>query len=113
MPPPSDSSPVRVAFIDDDSGLVTVMDRRLGALRWQRELLTYAAGHEQLAALRLHAERMHLGMREQRVAGSFMSTHPAVPVIEVPALPDDVHDLAGLRRIGESFMPGYGNGARS
>ena len=55
------------------------------------------------AALRLHAERMNLGTRERRVAGSFMSAHPAVPVIEVPALPDDVHDLAGLRRVGESF----------
>jgi anion-transporting ArsA/GET3 family ATPase len=55
------------------------------------------------AALRLHAERMNLGQRERRVAGSFMSTHPAVPVIEIPALPEDVHDLAGLRRIGEYF----------
>ena len=55
------------------------------------------------AALRLHAERMNLGTRERRVAGSFMSTHPAVPVIEVPALPEDVHDLAGLRRVGEAF----------
>jgi len=24
-------------------------------------------------------------------------------VVEVPALPDDVHDLAGLRRVGELF----------
>jgi len=55
------------------------------------------------AALRLHAERMNLGTRERRVAGSFMSAHPAVPVIEVPALPEDVHDLTGLRRVGESF----------
>jgi anion-transporting ArsA/GET3 family ATPase len=55
------------------------------------------------AALRLHASRMNLGEREQRVAGSFMSAHPAVPVVEVPALPEDVHDLAGLRRVGESF----------
>lgn len=55
------------------------------------------------AALRLHAARMSLGQRERRVAGSFMSTHPAVPVGEVPALPEDVHDLAGLRRIGGSF----------
>jgi len=55
------------------------------------------------AALRLHAERMNLGERERRVAGSFMSTHPAVPVLEVPALPEDVHDLAGLRRVGEAF----------
>ncbi|HEX5395988.1 MAG TPA: ArsA family ATPase, partial [Candidatus Limnocylindria bacterium] len=28
------------------------------------------------AALRLHAERMNLGERERRVAGSFISTHP-------------------------------------
>jgi hypothetical protein len=55
------------------------------------------------AALRLHAERMNLGKRERRVAGSFMSAHPAVPVVEVPALPEDVHDLAGLRRVGEAF----------
>ena len=55
------------------------------------------------AALRLHAERMNLGEREQRVSGAFMSAHPAVPVAEVAALPVDVHDLAGLRRIGESL----------
>jgi len=55
------------------------------------------------AALRLHAERMNLGARERRAAGSFMSAHPAVPALEVPALPEDVHDLAGLRRVGGSF----------
>jgi anion-transporting ArsA/GET3 family ATPase len=64
------------------------------------------------AALRLHAERMNLSERERRVAGSFISTHPAVPVIEVPALPDDVHDLAGLRHIGGAFMAGFRHGTR-
>jgi DNA-binding response OmpR family regulator len=52
---PSDSSPVRIALIDDDSGLLTVMDRRFAALRWQREVLAYAPGPDQLAAMRLHA----------------------------------------------------------
>jgi anion-transporting ArsA/GET3 family ATPase len=52
------------------------------------------------AALRLHAERMSLSEREQRVAGAFTSAHPAVPVAEVEALPVDVHDLDGLRAIG-------------
>ncbi len=51
---PSDSSPVRVLFIDDDSGLLAVMDRRFAALRWQREVLQYAPGPDHLAALRLH-----------------------------------------------------------
>jgi DNA-binding response OmpR family regulator len=44
-----------VALIDDDSGLVTVLDRRFAALNWDRQVLSYAAGPEQLAALRLHA----------------------------------------------------------
>ena len=69
-----------------------------GASAWHRPATPPTA-----AALRLHAERMNLGERERRVAGSFMSAHPAVPVIEVPALPEDVHDLAGLRRVGEAF----------
>jgi H2-forming N5,N10-methylenetetrahydromethanopterin dehydrogenase-like enzyme len=64
---------------------------------------TVTANTATAAALRLHASRMNLGERERRVAGSFMSAHPAVPVVEVPALPEDVHDLAGLRRVGESF----------
>ncbi len=55
MAPPIDASVIRVALIDDDSGLVTVLDRRFAALRWQREVLGYAAGPDQLAALRLHA----------------------------------------------------------
>jgi anion-transporting ArsA/GET3 family ATPase len=65
-----------------------------------------AAAAQTVAALRLHAERMNLGERERRVAGSFMSTHPAIPVLEVPALPEDVHDLAGLRRVGGFYVTG-------
>jgi DNA-binding response OmpR family regulator len=54
MASPRDASPIRVALIDDDSGLVTVLDRRFAALRWERQLLAYPAGPDQLAALRLH-----------------------------------------------------------
>ncbi|MEU9287248.1 ArsA family ATPase [Streptomyces sp. NPDC048275] len=58
---------------------------------------------EQLTAglLRLHAERMQLLSREQRTRDRFTSLHPEVAVAEVAALPGDVHDLAGLRNIGE------------
>jgi DNA-binding response OmpR family regulator len=48
-------SRVRVAIIDDDSGLITVLERRFAALRWDYELLAYPATHEQLAAMRIHA----------------------------------------------------------
>jgi anion-transporting ArsA/GET3 family ATPase len=54
-----------------------------------------------VAVLRLHAERMHLQAREQRLAGHFTSAHPAVPVAEIPAQAEDVHDLTGLRTIGD------------
>jgi DNA-binding response OmpR family regulator len=55
MAPPNAASPIRVAIIDDDSGLVTVLDRRFSRLRWEREVIGYAATADQLAALRLHA----------------------------------------------------------
>jgi anion-transporting ArsA/GET3 family ATPase len=51
--------------------------------------------------LRLHAERMHVIARERRQRDRFVSVHPEVPMVEVPALPGDVHDLDGLRAIGE------------
>ena len=55
------------------------------------------------AALRLHAERMQLRTRERRLAERFVAAHPSVPVAEVPARPEDVHDLDGLREIGMSL----------
>ncbi|MFG3254253.1 ArsA-related P-loop ATPase [Streptomyces sp. NPDC048172] len=51
--------------------------------------------------LRLHAERMRLLARERRTRDRFTALHPEVPVAEVVALPGDVHDLAGLRTVGE------------
>jgi len=59
-----------------------------------------------IAALRLHAERMQLSAVERRVSEHFVAAHPHVPVAEVPAQPDDVHDLAGLRAVGDSFFAG-------
>ena len=53
--------------------------------------------------LRLHAERMQLAARERRVAEHFTAAHPTVPVTEVAAQPEDVHDLKGLRTIGSSL----------
>lgn len=50
--------------------------------------------------LTLHAERLRMIGREERVRTRFTSIHPDVPVVEVPALPGDVHDLDGLRSIG-------------
>ena len=56
-----------------------------------------------IAALRLHAERMRQAESERRLARRFTAAHPHVPVAQVPAQPDDVHDLNGLRVIGAAF----------
>jgi len=56
-----------------------------------------------IAALRLHAEGMQMSAAERRFAEHFTTAHPHVPVAEVPAQPDDVHDLAGLGAVGDSF----------
>jgi anion-transporting ArsA/GET3 family ATPase len=62
-----------------------------------------AAASLAIAALRLHAERIRLAALERRLAEHFTAAHPLVPVAEIPAQPEDVHDLAGLRAIGTSF----------
>ncbi|MER5639311.1 ArsA family ATPase [Kitasatospora sp. NPDC002227] len=63
---------------------------------------------ETLAAglLRLHAERMQVMDRERRTRDRFVSVYPDVPIVEVGALAGDVHDLAGLREIGERLGGG-------
>jgi anion-transporting ArsA/GET3 family ATPase len=55
------------------------------------------------ALLRLHADRMRVIVREQRLRGRFTAAHPRVPVVDVPAQPGDVHDLDGLRVIGAAL----------
>lgn len=63
---------------------------------------------EQLTAglLRLHAERMQVVAREQRTRDRFTALHPEVAVTAVAALAGDVHDLAGLRAIGDRLAAG-------
>lgn len=55
------------------------------------------------AALRLHAERVRVRERETRLLHTLVSEHEGVRVAEVAALPEDVHDVAGLRGIGEAL----------
>ncbi|MFC0039652.1 ArsA-related P-loop ATPase [Actinomadura rayongensis] len=65
------------------------------------ETLEHRGEHAVTAALlRLHTGRMQLAAREARLRDGFATTHPAVPVTAVAAQAEDVHDLAGLRRVG-------------
>ncbi|GAA1150333.1 ArsA family ATPase [Nocardioides aquiterrae] len=51
--------------------------------------------------LRLHADQTRVVEREALLRERFAAAHPQVPTAVVPALAGDVHDLAGLRRVGQ------------
>jgi anion-transporting ArsA/GET3 family ATPase len=59
---------------------------------------TDAAAAELLA---IHADRMRVAARESRLRQRFTAAHPGVPTVSVAALAGDVHDLDGLRLIGD------------
>ena len=56
--------------------------------------------------LRLHAERVALTRRESHLTERFTGAHPLVAVTPVSAQPGDVHDLDGLRRVGDDLSAG-------
>ena len=56
--------------------------------------------------LRLHADQTRLVEREGALRAGFARAHPQVATTLVPALATDVHDLRGLRRIGELLAAG-------
>jgi anion-transporting ArsA/GET3 family ATPase len=53
--------------------------------------------------LQLHADRVRIVERERHLCERFAASHPQVPTAFVPALAEDVHDLDGLRTIGEGL----------
>lgn len=67
------------------------------------ERLESAGGDARTTAglLRLHADRMTRVARESKMRERFQAAHPHVPTVVVPALSTDVHDLDGLRRVGQ------------
>lgn len=94
---PREAAAIRVALIDDDSGLVTVLDRRLAALRWERQVLGYAVLPEQLAALRLHVLIVNPALTGLDYIGSVASSLPGLALL-VCSAPAPVADrVRGLR----------------
>jgi anion-transporting ArsA/GET3 family ATPase len=61
--------------------------------------------------LRLHADRVRIVERETRLRRSFATSHPDVATAVLPALATDVHDLDGLRTIGDLLARSAGAGA--
>jgi anion-transporting ArsA/GET3 family ATPase len=65
-----------------------------------------ATGGLAAGLLRLHADRMRSVAREAQLRARFTAAHPGVATAVVPALASDVHDLRGLRRVGELLAKG-------
>ncbi|MEJ3742213.1 ArsA-related P-loop ATPase [Actinomycetes bacterium KLBMP 9797] len=66
--------------------------------------LDRTGGHEATAdALRVHAALAQQTAREHRVAAVFTDAFPRVPTVEVTAQPADIHDVDGLRTVGEAL----------
>jgi anion-transporting ArsA/GET3 family ATPase len=66
----------------------------LGAEKLQRSAPLAAA------VLRIHAERLAARSAELHMRSRFDRVHTDLPIVEVPALPSDAHDLPALREIG-------------
>ncbi len=88
---------------------------KLGAWLAEEAALRLAEHHpgEHDAAaglLRVHAERARIRHRQDRLRRGFTAAHPQVPCVEVLSLPGDVHDVAGLRRVGTLLSTGLAAG---
>jgi anion-transporting ArsA/GET3 family ATPase len=53
--------------------------------------------------LRLHANLAQTAERQEGLARRFTAGHPGIPVVEVPAAAQDIHDLEGLREVGQAL----------
>jgi anion-transporting ArsA/GET3 family ATPase len=61
--------------------------------------------------LRLHAAQAEVAARHQTLARRFIAGHPGISMVEIPAAPQDIHDLVGLRAIGNALAgPGTVSG---
>jgi anion-transporting ArsA/GET3 family ATPase len=53
--------------------------------------------------LRMHAVQAEIADRHESLAKRFIAGHPGIPIVEVPAASGDIHDLVGLRTVGDAL----------
>lgn len=75
--------------------------REIADQLWPDDAEPTEGGALAAAALRVHADRIELALREQQLTSGFTDGHDAVPIGEISALESDAHDLADLREIGD------------
>jgi anion-transporting ArsA/GET3 family ATPase len=92
----------------EPAGTLSADEAMAAAERLRRaEGLDGSAGTPVAAGLlRLHADRVRMVLRERALRDRFATAHPQVETVVVPALAGDVHDLDGLRRVGDLLAGG-------
>jgi anion-transporting ArsA/GET3 family ATPase len=53
--------------------------------------------------LRLHATLADTAQRQEGLVRRFTAGHPGIPIVEVPAAAQDIHDLDGLREVAAAL----------
>jgi anion-transporting ArsA/GET3 family ATPase len=87
-------------FHQSSSRSISTADAESGARRLEQTPQRPAA-EATADLLRVHASRARRAQREKKIVARFTAAHPKVSTVSVPALDSDVHDLDGLREIGE------------
>lgn len=68
------------------------------------ERLEEAPGQSLVAGLlRLHSDRMLNARRQSHLTTRFSAAHPSVAAVAIPAHASDIHDLEGLRLVGQAL----------
>ena len=99
MSVPAEARQVRIALVDDDSGLATILQRRFEALRWEYEVMPYPPGPEQLAAMRLHALVLNPEISGLDYIERVSAAAPALAILAV-CRPTQVADRVRALRTG-------------
>jgi len=99
MSAPNEARQVRIAFVDDDTGLVIGMTRRFEALRWDYEILSYPPGPDQLAAMRLHVLTLNPALSGLDYIERVATAMPGLAILVVSA-PAQVADRVRALRSG-------------
>jgi DNA-binding response OmpR family regulator len=101
---PSESSSVRIVLVDDDSGLLTLLARRLEALHWGHEVMAYAPGRDQLAAMRAHAMILNPALSGLDYIERIANAMPSLALLVI-ADPSPVADrVRGLRTGADDWV---------
>jgi DNA-binding response OmpR family regulator len=101
----TDLSPVRVALLDDDSGLRTVMERRFSALRWEWELLTFAPAPEQIAALRIQVLVLNPALTGMDYIEQLSAQAPSLALLVIASQGTVADRVRALRGGADDWIP--------